>query len=111
MKISIDKIGYATLSCCKKKSIDRACYGLPNHLDMSKIFYLQEFKINKKYRLKGYSSLLLDKIKKYCDENNLVICLDAIPLDSSISTDVLHKMYIKNGFNYISGTAFNYGHK
>lgn len=111
MKISIDGIGYADLTPCKESSIDRQSYGLPKDLDMSKILYLQEFRIYPEQRMKGYSKLLLDKIKQYCDDNSLIVCLDAIPLDTTVNSGVLNKMYMNNGFIHVAGAAFNYGYK
>ena len=111
MKISIDGIGHASLTPCKESSIDRQAYGLSKDLNMSKIMYLQELKIYPEHRLKGYSKTLLNKVKQYCDANSLILCLDAMPLDTTINSGILNKMYLNNGFTHVSGTAFNYGYK
>lgn len=111
MKISIENIGYAELVECNKSSISREAYGISKELNMSKIRYLQELRVYPEHRMKGYSKQLLDKVKLYCDDNDLVICLDAMPLDTSIKSDILKKLYLKNGFNHVGGTAFNYGNK
>lgn len=109
MKISIDNIGYAELTECNKYSINREAYGISKDVNMSRIRYLQELRITPEYRMLGYSKQLINKIKEYSDINGLIICLDAMPLEPSTKFETLKTMYIKNGFNYVGGTAFNYG--
>lgn len=111
MKISIDGIGFAELSSCSKSAISRSAYGIPENINFNKIKYLQELRVFPEYRQKGYAKKLLQMVKQYCDDNNLILCLDAMPLDKSVSSDILKMMYTDNGFNHVGGTAFNYGYK
>ncbi len=111
MKISIENIGYAELSECNKSAISRSAYGISEDINFNKIKYLQELRVFPEHRQKGYAKKLLEMVKQYCDDNNLILCLDAMPLDKSVSSDILKTMYTNNGFNHAGGTAFNYGYK
>jgi hypothetical protein len=57
----------------------------------------------------GYSTKLIELIKKYADDNNMVICLDAEPLDKTTHPAVLYKIYKNNGFVYCRDNSYTYG--
>lgn len=99
-------IGYAEMS--KNAKINHELYCIPNN-NKKKIYYLQALQIFPEFRMMGYSTALINLVKQFANNNDCIICLDAIPLDKITCPTILIKMYEKNGFRSCKCVSYTYG--
>jgi predicted GNAT family N-acyltransferase len=100
---NIGFIEYKIYNCIFKKY-----YNIPEDCN-KKVLYITRIIINKQFRGNGYAKQLLHKCKMLAGEKQLLICLDAIPLDDLTDQEKLCSLY--EHMNFIKGldNAFVYG--
>lgn len=109
MKIFLDNKDIGFIDTAIGVGLDRDYYDIKKSTKSENILYITKLFVSPEFRKLGYGKMLVEKLKQCTDESK-VICLDAIPLEDTLDSEILIKLYTQCGFRRAKGLlAFVYG--